>query len=214
MSHASAPERYFVKLYGSQHRIINRAYLSHTFAVFTERMTQADGSVLNRDLTISWLPRNGRINPLGLAEAGHNFTLAETFAWLDEADSKVRWESQETEIQKILFTAADERVRELEAGDLRYKMIDRMRTRPNEISNCIHAVCDLREAIDKLGMAFTGALHGIEASRFVYHYFRSFYHEHPAVSDEDEEVFDAVHHASLRAQMEAPPTRSPCEQGP
>lgn len=184
MSDALAPARYFMKMYGSQHPFLNRANLSHTFASFHLRPRFLDGMVQPRDLTISWLPANGPIEPFGSPVIGRNFTLEETFTWLDEAESTDRWESDETEIQKELFDAAEDRVLQLGAGALRYKMIDRPRSRPNLVSNCIHAVSDLSIAIERLSMAVTGPFHGKRASRFVYQYFRPFYISPPRLSDE------------------------------
>jgi hypothetical protein len=94
---------------------------------------------------------------------------------LDQAGSNNRWESPETAIQPRLFDSAEARLREIEQGTLQYVMIDSFQTRPHEVSNCIHAVTDLPVALDILGMCYTGILHGICASRFVYQYLSSFY---------------------------------------
>lgn len=205
MSHALPRAGYFVKLYGSQHRV-NRPRLSHTFATFNEKRTGPDGSETIRDFTISWLPRDGVINPLGAPEAGRNYSLAETFEWLDQAGSIVRWESPETEIQPSLFQSAEERFRELAEGHIRYKMIDSVESRPHEVSNCIHAVSDLSLALSKIGMAITGALHGFQASRFVYRFLSPFYLVRPVFSEEEERLFDAIQRGVTPSQESAAPT--------
>lgn len=210
---ASTTPQYFITVYGSQHRV-NRPKLSHTFATFAELQVRPDASVARRDFTISWLPRDGNINPVGPAEAGRNYSLVETFAWLDQTGSKIRWESPETEIQSRLFQSAEERFRELEGGTLRYKMIDSFQSRPHEVSNCIHGVTDLPVALEALGMAFTGILHGIQASRFVYQYLWPFYLTRPNISEEQERRFVAVQSSQLLSQQASPPTHLDLDDDP
>ena len=210
---ASTEMQYFIKLYGSQHRV-NRPRLSHTFATFSEKRIGPNGAETIRDFTISWLPRDGVINPLGPPEAGRNYSLAETFEWLDQAGSIVRWESPETEIQPTLFPSAEERFRELAEGHLRYKMIDRVQSRPHEVSNCIHAVSDLSVALGKIGMSITGALHGIQASRFVYRFLSPFYLVRPVFSEEEERLFDSVQRGVILSQESSASTPLDSEDVP
>ena len=210
---ASTEIQYFIKLYGSQHRV-NRPRLSHTFATFSEKRTSPDGSETIRDFTISWLPRDGVINPLGPPETGRNYSLAETFEWLDQAGSIVRWESLETEIQQSLFQAAEERFQELAEGPLRYKMFDRVESRPHEVSNCIHAVSDLPLALSQIGMATTGRLHGTQASRFVYRFLSPFYLVRPVFSEEEERLFDAVQRGVILSKESSASTPPDSEDVP
>jgi hypothetical protein len=169
---------YFIKVYGSQ-RLGNRPKYSHTFATFTEVQIAADRSEQRHQFTISWLPQDGEIKPLGGPEPGRNYTLGETLAWLDENGSKDRWESPETAIQARLFESAVLRFNELTRAALLYLMIDSFLVRPHQASNCIHAVTDLPLALQNLGMCYTGVLHGISASRFVYQYLSPFYLKPP-----------------------------------
>jgi hypothetical protein len=192
--------KYFVKVYGSE-RWGNRPKFSHTFATFIEQQVQPDESVVRRTLTISWLPLAGEIHPLGPAEAGRNYSLQETLTWLDQAGSKIRWESPETEIQPGLFDSAVTRIQELERGLLRYVMIDSLQSRPHEASNCIHAVTDLPMVLEALGMAYTGVLYGIQASRFVYQYLWPFYLVRLQVPQEHERLVDAVQRAQVCATV-------------
>ena len=147
--------QYFIKVYGSQ-QLGDRPKFSHTFATFIEQQVRPDESTERRNLTISWLPRDETIDPLGPPEPGRNFSLCETLAWLDQAGSDMRWESPETEIEPELFQSAIERIEELNQGVLQYVMIDSFQSRPHQASNCIHAVTDLPLALRRLGMAFTG----------------------------------------------------------
>jgi hypothetical protein len=180
---------YFIKVYGSQ-RPGNRPKYSHTFATFTEVLVAADRSEQRRQFTISWLPRDGVIKPLGGPEPGRNYALGETLTWLDENGSNDRWESPETAIQARLFESAVERFHELTRAALRYVMIDTFLMRPHEASNCIHAATDLPLALQNLGMCHTGVLHGIGASRFVYQYLSPFYVSPPQTTAPTERFFE------------------------
>jgi hypothetical protein len=181
--------KYFIKVYGSQ-RTGNRPRFSHTFATFTQVQILGDGSEQRRQLTISWLPRDGEIKPLGGPEPGRNYALGETLAWLDKNGSNIRWDSPETEIEQTLFNTAVDRFNELTGGTLRYVMIDTLLTRPHQASNCIHALTDLPVALQELGMCYTGVLHGIGASRFVYQYLSPFYVTPPQLTAATEQLFE------------------------
>jgi hypothetical protein len=199
----TSASQYFIKLYGSQ-RPGNRPKFSHTFATFTEQNAQSGGPVAR---SISWLPRDGNINPFGPPEVGRNYSLDETLAWLDKAGSTMRWESPEAEIEQRLFDSAMERIQEFGGGTLQYVMIDNFAWRPHKASNCIHAITDLSLCLAELGMPFTGILHGIEASRFVYQYLFPFYVQAPALSQEDEALFDRlqndhIHRAIVQSSLQ------------
>jgi hypothetical protein len=191
--------RYFIVVYGSQHDLgaIHRPKLAHTYARFTEEI----GVEIVRDLVISWLPRDGQINPLGRPEPGKNYSLDETVAWLDRAGSSNRWSSNKTEIEPRLFESAIERVGELSRGSIQYVMADNPFSRPHRASNCIHAVSDLAAALERLGTARTGILHGNDASRFVYHYFWPFYINPQPPSSEEEQRFETMHRAQLETAI-------------
>ena len=194
-------ERYFITLFGSQHNFgaIHRPKLSHTYAAFTEEVGDTE---VRRELTISWLPRDGTINPLGGPEPGRNYSFAETTAWLDTNGSTNRWASKKTQIQQQLFQSAAERVAELDRGTLRYVMIDRMSTRPHHASNCIHAVSDLAIAIADLGMLSTGLLNGNDASRAVYQYFWRYLIDPELLSAEGEQRSEEMQRAEMTASNE------------
>ena len=113
----------------------------------------------------------------------------------------MRWESPETEIEPELFQSAIERIEELNQGVLQYVMIDSFQSRPHQASNCIHAVTDLPLALRRLGMAFTGILHGLQASRFVYEYLSPFYLRRQNLAAEQEKTVDDLQRAHFRAAM-------------
>ena len=196
----SGARQYFIKVCGSQ-RLGNRPKFSHTYAAFIEQQVRQDESVVRRILAISWLPRSGDIKPLGPPERGRNYSLRETLAWLDQAGSTLHWESPETEIQPGLFQSAVDRIQELERGVLQYVMIDSFQSRPHDASNCIHAVTDLPLALGTLGMTFTGILHGIQASRFVYQYLSPFYSGRSKVSEESEKLVEELQRAHFQAAL-------------
>jgi hypothetical protein len=80
-------------------------------------------------------------------------------------------------------------------------MIDSSKSRPHEASNCIHAVTDLPIALDTLGMAFTGTLHGIQASLCVYQYLSPFFVTRLLVPRQEERLVDQLQRAETRAIM-------------
>jgi hypothetical protein len=80
-------------------------------------------------------------------------------------------------------------------------MIDTFQMRPHQASNCIHGVTDLSLALDNLGMCYTGVLHGIGASRFVYQYLSPFYVTPPQTMAETERRFEEEERNYFRAAM-------------
>lgn len=189
--------KYFMTVYGSQ-RAFNPPKYSHTYASFKHRLFHPDGSVVDSEFAISWLPHDGVINPLGPPEKGRNYSLAETVAWLDGKGSDIRWTSGETEINADLFHSASARFSELNAGSLKYVMIDSIFSRPHQASNCIHALSDIEVARERLGMAFTGILRGIQASLFVYRYLSPFYVLPMRMAAEDETLLAMIQRDEVR----------------
>ncbi|MFO0806453.1 MAG: hypothetical protein U0791_25390 [Gemmataceae bacterium] len=183
--------KYMLTVYGSQ-RAFNRPKFSHTYATF-EELDRVSGIRTEAPImTISWLPRDGKINPIRRGEPGLNFSFEDTETWLAKGRSNDRWKSEPTEITPELYFSARDRIAQLESGSVEYVMVDTFLTRPESGSNCIHAVSDLPLALTELRMAFTGSLHGIEASRFVYHYLSPYFVEPPPVKDLEEERFVAM----------------------
>jgi hypothetical protein len=84
-------------------------------------------------------------------------------------------------------------------------MIDTLLTRPHQASNCIHAVTDLSVALQDLGMCYTGVLHGISASRFVYQYLSPYYVTPPETTSTTEQLFeqDQRHHFGIATDLES-----------
>src|SRR5437762_5787967 len=98
-SATSAPT-YFLTLHGSQHQF-NRPRLSHTFATFSEQQTGPDGSVASRDFTISWLPWDGIINPLGPG-IWPRWTSGSGSDWYTSADEHTACKSHTAEDSDVL----------------------------------------------------------------------------------------------------------------
>jgi hypothetical protein len=188
---AISPLKYLLTVYGSQ-RAINRPKFSHTYATFEELDGASGIRTGTPTMTISWLPRDGKINPVRRGEPGLNFSFEDTEIWLAKGRSNDRWKSPPTVITPELYFSARDRIAQLESGSIEYVMVDTFLSRPDRASNCIHAVSDLPLPLSELRMAFTGSLHGIEASRFVYHYLSPYFVEQPPVKALEEERFVAM----------------------
>jgi hypothetical protein len=137
---ASAAERYFLMVFGSQ-QIPPRAKYSHSFATFVK--ATADGSCPQRwcleSHTISWLPQTLEIRVRALfPECGQNLELHATMRWCLATGQRISmWGPYE--VRKEIYDAALAQSALLEGGSVCYKVID-TGYRSDVACNCIHAV--------------------------------------------------------------------------
>jgi hypothetical protein len=165
--------KFFLAVYGFQTKP-NFLRTAHTFATMTRKVYCDDGSSHEEaPLIISWLPRSGTIHAVG-AEPGRIYTLPETLAMAQKLGAKV-CRTVPTEVTAAFYDSFSARIGKLNSGDVEYIMIDRFATRPDDETNCIHALSDLPIVLDKLPMLDTGFLHGISASFAVYNYFQPWF---------------------------------------
>ncbi len=174
-------EKYSVVLFAYQDEA-NRMSNSHTFATFVKETT-VNGKPVLEQRTISWIPADyAEVLTIDHVKTvtGKNFTLDETLSAVARANAKFRDSGDPTRLEvksygaypltKENYDLALERVKELESGKIKYKMIDNWsRNREkNEAVNCIHAVSDI---IGNLG---TGTSRGFGATEKVRDHFKAF----------------------------------------
>jgi hypothetical protein len=161
--------RFYLTIYGFQ-TAPNFLRTAHTFAVVTKKLS--DGSSPEEPSIISWLPDAGTIHLVG-AEKGRNYSLPETLAF--KSPDAILRATPTQEIAEEFYNSFMDRKRELESGSVEFVMNDRLSTRPNNATNCIHAVSDLSIALAALPMLNTYTQHGYDASFAVYTYFQPWF---------------------------------------
>lgn len=146
---ASAAERYFVMIFGSE-SVPKRARYTHTWATIV-KATAEPGPTEAYSLesqTISWMPANLKIRPLALRpECGVNLGLQATFRdSFCKGECVAMWGPYELtpEHGPVVWSRVAVQVSRLNSGCVLYKCVD-PDTGPKStyMSNCIHAVSDL-----------------------------------------------------------------------
>lgn len=150
-----------IVFFGSQ-RLGNPPRFSHTWAVIQKRLPNRSRTAAFAPLAISWLPESLEIKFRGPPESGKNFSHRETMDWVRAGRAQVKYWGPFAATEE-LFDLCEDRIRQLNSGELRYVMLDR-RYRPHEATNCIHAVSDLDLAWELLD---TDTLRGFQASKKV-----------------------------------------------
>jgi hypothetical protein len=160
---ARADESYYMIIFGQQDgaRQVDSA---HTFATFVkargEGPDRAKYSIESH--TISWMPRSLDVKVLKRPEQGINLTLKDTLNHARTIKTGVSMWGPFA-IKKELYDRAVRQESRLNKGAIGYKALD-LRFRPNDASNCIHAVSDIDT---DAGLMETGTAHGDEASFMV-----------------------------------------------
>lgn len=135
--------RYYILIFGAQtHPKIPR--FTHTFCTIV-RVDDAPPGCLPLQIeayTISWLPQTMIIKPYRLrAEAGHNFTLAETLRWSAQHHMQIsQWGPYL--IEEDFYWKVHREYERFERGEYLYRAIDPPR-RGDVKADCIHAVTDV-----------------------------------------------------------------------
>ena len=155
-------ESHYLIMFGSQ-ASIKLPSRSHTWATMVT--ISADGS--KREETISWLPIEGyfapgNAMPLTSAVPGRNYDLDETLQLTRNRSVNFWGPFQVTE---VLYQSFVRRKQQLDAGQIRYKMIVSDPGKRAFLSNCIMAVSE------SFGYFRTGTDHGFSASLGVLKFF-------------------------------------------
>lgn len=160
---ARADEAYYMIIFGQQDAS-RQVDTAHTFATFVKARGEGPDRAKYRieSHTISWMPRSLDVKVLKRPEQGSNLTLKDTLDHSRKIKSGVSMWGPFA-IKQELYERALRQEARLNKGDIGYKALD-LRFRPNEASNCIHAVSDIDT--DK-GLLETGTAHGDEASFMV-----------------------------------------------
>ncbi len=166
---AKADERYFVQMYSYQSPGLNRARMSHTFAVFVK---VKDGYI-DDSATISWLPQPSYMQglfrdkvPAFRAVPGQNYSLKATLD-LAAKNGYTTVTFGAYEITPDTFERAQKQEKDLNKGAYQYKMIDNH----GDALNCINAVAEVVAPVN------TGLRRGAPATQAVMEHFR----EHRAI---------------------------------
>ena len=132
-----APRYYFVLFGGQSVPYVPRT--AHTFATFVKATPTADGALAVERVTISWLPAEGRVQPLRLRSvAGKNYSLEETFAIAARDNARVSmWGPFETDATR--YALAVQQANTLERGAVRFRSLDSL-GRNRSVMHCVHAV--------------------------------------------------------------------------
>ena len=132
-----APRYYFV-LFGGQ-SVPFSPRTAHTFATFVKATPIAPGRLTVEQVTISWLPAEGPVQPLRLrTEAGRNHSLEETFVIATKNKARVSmWGPYETDATR--YERAAEQANVLNSGAVRYRVLDSL-SRNRSVMHCVHAV--------------------------------------------------------------------------
>jgi hypothetical protein len=159
-----ARESYFMLIF-AQEGESHEPTESHTFATFV-KATGNGSEKTNYKLenhTISWLPASLDIRLVRFfPEKGTNLDLKSSLGWARSRNARISmWGPYQ--IKKELYQRAVRQVERLNRGAIAYKAIDR-RFRPDQASNCFHAVSDIDT---DNGLLNTGIAHGDEASVMV-----------------------------------------------
>ena len=133
-----APPRYYVILFGGQ-SIPFKARTAHTWATFVKTAPTADGAVSIEQVTISWLPAEGPVQPLRIRSvAGKNRTLEETFAITANNNARVSmWGPFETDATRYELAVAQATA--LNSGAVRFRSVDSFRGN-RSVQHCVHAI--------------------------------------------------------------------------
>ncbi len=134
---AEAPRYYFI-LFGGQ-SIPYRPRTAHTWATFVKATPTAEGAVAVEQVTISWLPAEGPVQPLRLRSVpGKNHSLEETFAVAANNSARVSmWGPFETDATRYELAVAQANT--LASGAVRFRSIDSLRNNRG-VQHCVHAV--------------------------------------------------------------------------
>lgn len=127
-------QRFYLVLYGSQSEPY-RIRFTHAWATFVKTTRDANGNLLVRADTISWLPATLRIHPLALRrEPGMNLNSEDTLAWARSVNSRIAVLGP-YEIDREHYDRLRARRRELESGAVSYRALGGL-TRKAPVSNC------------------------------------------------------------------------------
>lgn len=139
----AAPEpapgsRYYFVLFGGQ-SVPFRPRTAHTWATFVKTTPTADGRQEVEQVTISWLPASGPVQPLRLrAVEGKNYSLDETFAKMAANNAQVSvWGPFETDA--VRYESAVRQAHTLNSGAVRFRSIDSFSCHRG-VQHCVHAV--------------------------------------------------------------------------
>lgn len=130
--------RYYFVLFGGQ-SVPYRPRTAHTWATFVKATPTADGHLSVEQVTISWLPAEGPVQPLRVRPvAGKNYTLDETFAKMAANNAQVSvWGPFETDATR--YHLAVQQAATLDGGAVRFRSVDSFRNNRG-VQNCVHAV--------------------------------------------------------------------------
>lgn len=130
--------RYYFVLFGGQ-SVPYRPRTAHTWATFVKATPAADGQLTVEQVTISWLPAEGPVQPLRVRPvAGKNHTLDETFAKMAGNSARVSvWGPFETDATR--YALAVQQAATLSSGAVQFRSIDSLRNN-RAVQNCTHAV--------------------------------------------------------------------------
>ncbi len=131
--------RYYFLLFGCQSVPNFVPRTSHTFATFVKATPTPDGKTVVEQVTISWLPAEGPVQPLRLrAVAGKNYSLEETFAIAAKDNARVSmWGPFETDATR--YERAVAQTCTLNTGAVRFRSLDSL-GRNRAVQHCVHAV--------------------------------------------------------------------------
>lgn len=130
--------RYYFVLFGGQ-SVPFKPRTAHTWATYAKITPLADGSVSVEQVTLSWLPAEGRVQPLRVRPvAGKNYTLDETFAKMAANDAQVSvWGPFETDATR--YALAVQQAATLSSGAVQFRSVDSFRGN-RAVQNCVHGV--------------------------------------------------------------------------
>jgi hypothetical protein len=158
-----AAPRYYMILFGGQSvPFVPRT--AHTFATYVKATPGANGALDLEQVTISWLPESGPVQPLRIRSVpGHNYTLKETFAIAAKNNARMSmWGPFEIDAGR--YCAAAAQAATLESGAVRFRTLDSL-GRNRRVMHCVHAVTfadpklqTLRQPVLKVGEPGTAKL--------------------------------------------------------
>lgn len=130
--------RYYFILFGGQ-SVPYVPRTAHTFATFVKTTPTADGKLSVEQVTISWLPAEGPVQPLRLRSVpGKNYSLEETFAIAAKDNTRVSmWGPFETDATRYALAAVQACT--LNSGAVRFRSLDSL-GRNRSVQHCVHAV--------------------------------------------------------------------------
>lgn len=156
-------DRYYMMVFASE-ATPNLPRLSHSFAAFIKVQEQETGSIATWPVeihTISWMPATLDVHLLRAPESGVNLSLPASLNLAASNGTPVfAWGP--FEIQRGLYERARAQITRLNSGEVSYKVLD-TRFRPNQATNCIHAISDIAAG----PLLNTGTAHGVGASQMV-----------------------------------------------